>query len=136
MKPSNFLPTVLACAAVAASALAFAASAQPAQHSGMAHSANAHGGASPSPSTQAFQQSGEKMMQGMGQPYTGDADKDFVAQMVAHHEGAVDMAKIQLKYGKDPELKKLAGDIIKAQQQEIAFMKKWQARHGVKTGAK
>ena len=61
--------------------------------------------------------------------YTGDADKDFVAGMIPHHQGAVDMAKVELQYGKDPQLKKLARDIIKSQDEQIAFMKSWQAKH-------
>ena len=72
------------------------------------------------------------MMKDMSRPYSGNADKDFVAHMIPHHEGAVDMAEVQLKYGKDPELRKMAQEIIKAQKKEVAFMKKWQASHGVK----
>ncbi|APW37065.1 DUF305 domain-containing protein [Rhodoferax koreense] len=85
-----------------------------------------------SPSTKAFQASDEKMMKDMGVAYTGDADRDFVSHMIPHHEGAVAMAQVQLKYGKDPELRKMAQDIVKAQETEIAFMKKWQAKKGVK----
>jgi uncharacterized protein (DUF305 family) len=84
-------------------------------------------------STPAFKAADDKMMQGMSAPaYTGDADKDFVAHMIPHHQGAVEMAQVELKYGKDPELKRLARNIIKAQHDEIAFMKRWQAQHGVK----
>jgi hypothetical protein len=133
MKDANFFRTVCVCSGIALSALSFSAGAQPAgsmpaDHSGMSHAADAKA----SPSTKAFQQGGEKMMKDMDAPYTGDADKDFVAHMIPHHAGAVSMAEVQLKYGKDPELRKMARDIIKAQQKEIAFMKKWQARHGVK----
>jgi uncharacterized protein (DUF305 family) len=60
---------------------------------------------------------------------TGNADQDFVAMIIPHHRGAVDMAKVELKYGKAPELKKLAQDIIKAQDDEIKFMLDWQAKH-------
>lgn len=60
---------------------------------------------------------------------TGDADVDFVQGMIPHHQGAVDMAKILLEKGKDPELKKMAKDIIVAQEKEIAFMKGWLANH-------
>ena len=56
---------------------------------------------------------------------TGNPDKDFVLNMLPHHEGAVAMAKVELEHGKDPELRKLAEDIIKAQDKEIAFMKEW-----------
>ncbi len=69
------------------------------------------------------------MMQDMSGPYSGDADHDFVSHMIPHHQGAVSMAQVELKYGKDPELRKLARDIIKAQNEEIAFMQQWQAKH-------
>lgn len=82
-----------------------------------------------SASTQAFKGADQKMMKNMDAPYTGDADKDFVAHMIPHHQGAIDMAKVELKYGKDPELKRLANNIVKAQRDEIAFMKRWQSKH-------
>lgn len=60
-----------------------------------------------------------------------DADTAFAAGMLPHHEGAVEMAKIQLKYGKDPVLKKLAQEIIQAQESEINLMKEWLKKHNV-----
>lgn len=62
------------------------------------------------------------MMEGV---MDSDPDAAFVKGMIPHHKGAVEMAEIQLKYGKDPELKKLARDIIAAQDREIEFMEKW-----------
>jgi uncharacterized protein (DUF305 family) len=59
---------------------------------------------------------------------TGDPDRDFVAMMIPHHQGAVDMAKTELQYGKDPALRKLARTIVAAQQKEIAQMTRWQTR--------
>lgn len=58
-----------------------------------------------------------------------DADIAFAASMLPHHEGAVKMAEVELKYGKDPELRELAKNIIKAQESEIEFMKKWLEKH-------
>ncbi|WP_277188860.1 DUF305 domain-containing protein [Caballeronia sp. BR00000012568055] len=85
---------------------------------------------SDSASTAAFQAADHSMMSGMSSiQYTGDADRDFVAHMIPHHEGAVEMAKVELKYGKDAKLRKLAKDIIAAQDKEIAFMKQWLAAH-------
>lgn len=131
MHPLNLFHAAALGGALALSALAFTANAQmPAGHAGMSHAAGAE--TSASPSTRAFQASGEEMMQGMNTPYTGNADQDFAAQMITHHQGAVSMARVELEFGKDPEMRKLARDIIKAQKQEIAFMKKWQAKHGVK----
>ena len=71
-----------------------------------------------------------KMMESMkmGMKMTGDADKDFVMMMLPHHQGAIDMAKVELEYGKDPMLKKMAGEIIAAQQKEIDAMKMWQSK--------
>ena len=69
------------------------------------------------------------MHQGMMIPYVNDADIDFVQGMIPHHQGAIDMAKVQLKYGKDPELRKLSEGIIAAQEKEIAQMKQWLMDH-------
>jgi uncharacterized protein (DUF305 family) len=62
-------------------------------------------------------------------PMTGNADQDFAAMMIPHHQGAMAMAKTELAYGKDPELRRLAQNIIAAQNQEIAQMHSWQKSH-------
>ena len=82
------------------------------------------------PASQAFGAAMTKMDESMNITYTGDADRDFVAGMIPHHQGAIDMAKVELQYGKDASLRKLARNIVAAQQREIAVMKKWQERHG------
>jgi uncharacterized protein (DUF305 family) len=68
----------------------------------------------------------EKMMAAVKEP---DPDKAFAKGMIAHHEGAIDMAETELKYGKDPEMRKLAEEIIKAQKGEIDQMNKWLDNH-------
>jgi uncharacterized protein (DUF305 family) len=65
----------------------------------------------------------KKMMADMTIAPTGDIDRDFVAMMVPHHQGAIDMALIILRFGKSEQLKRLAQEIIVTQQQEIAAMK-------------
>ena len=80
-------------------------------------------------STTAYRTAMTKMDQGMAITYSGDADKDFVAGMIPHHQGAIDMAQVELQYGTDPHLRKLANDVVAAQRKEIAFMKSWQAKH-------
>ena len=57
-----------------------------------------------------------------------DPDRAFAKGMTAHHQGAIDMAKTELKYGKDPDMRALAADIIKAQQPEIDRMQNWLKR--------
>ena len=58
-------------------------------------------------------------------PRMGDPDRDFVTLMIPHHQGAIDMAKTQLLYGKDPQMRRLAQEIITDQQSEMALMHLW-----------
>ena len=85
---------------------------------------------SDSPSSRAFEEANRRMHQGMDIAFSGDADLDFARGMLPHHQGAVEMAKVELEHGKDPELRKLAQDIVKAQESEIAFLKSWLEKHG------
>ncbi|TWD51111.1 DUF305 family protein family protein [Agrobacterium vitis] len=95
----------------------------------MAAGAKSHG-KSDSPSTAAFMEANAKMHKAMSIPMTGNADVDFVRGMIGHHQGAIDMARIELQYGKDEKIRKLAEEIIKAQEGEIAMMKAWLKAHG------
>ena len=65
----------------------------------------------------------------MGAPMTGNPDQDLVAMMMPHHQGAIDMARIYLRDGKDPEIRRMAQKIITDQEKEIAEFKAWQAKH-------
>src|SRR4029077_10056447 len=64
-----------------------------------------------------------KMMSSMALKPTGDVDRDFVAMMVPHHQGAIEMAVAVLRYGHNEQLKRLAQEIIVTQQEEIAAMR-------------
>ncbi|WP_428977765.1 CopM family metallochaperone [Lichenibacterium minor] len=96
----------------------------------MDHGAMAPAATARTPADKAFAASNEEMMKGMEVKPSGDPDRDFVAMMLPHHRGAVEMAKVELQYGKDPELRKLAADIVKAQAVEIAQMQAWQGKRG------
>lgn len=65
----------------------------------------------------------KKMMGDMSVKPTGDVDADFVAMMVPHHQGAIDMALAVLRHGRNPQIRRLAQEIIVTQQQEIAVMR-------------
>lgn len=82
-----------------------------------------------SPATAAYKQAMQKMMSAADAPYSGDPDRDFVAGMLPHHNAAVEMARIEMQYGHDPELKQLAHDIIVSQNKEIVFMRRWMIQH-------
>lgn len=81
---------------------------------------------SDSASTKGYKAAMMKMMDGMPMmKFTGDADLDFMIHMRPHHQLAVDMAKVDLANGKDAEVKKLAQDIITAQEKEIGTINAW-----------
>lgn len=83
-----------------------------------------------SPATTDFMKAMTKMHKPM---MDGIMDKDvdvaFVKGMMPHHQGAIDMAEIELKYSKNPKLRKLAEEIIANQKKEIKFMQEWLAEH-------
>ncbi len=87
-----------------------------------------------SPGSKALEKANADMHVAMAVEMTGDVDVDFVRSMIPHHQGAVEMAKIVLEYGKDPEIRKLAEDIVKAQEAEIAFMNGWLEKNGASSG--
>jgi uncharacterized protein (DUF305 family) len=65
-----------------------------------------------------------RMDKDMSIAHTGDPDRDFAAMMIPHHQGAIDMAKAELQYGRNPVLRRLAEGIIVEQQQEIELMRR------------
>ena len=115
-------------AATTALTLAAAQAQQPAMdHSKMGHGAPS---ANASASTKAFEAANARMHKDMAIAFSGDADVDFIRGMIPHHQGAIDMAKVVLAHGKDAETRKLAGEIIAAQEKEIAMMQEWLKKRG------
>ena len=96
------------------------------QHGGMSAQPKGDTG----PSSLAFHGINAKMHTAMDIAFTGNADVDFVKGMIPHHAGAVDMARTVLAFSKDPEIRKLAEEVIKAQESEIALMQGWLKKNG------
>lgn len=84
--------------------------------------------ANATPSTNGYQTAMTGMMKGMMVAPTGKPDLDFMQGMIPHHQGAIDMAKVVLQFGKDPEVKTFAENVVKAQEGEITFMNAWLAK--------
>ena len=104
----------------------------PAQSEEMKHDMSGMAMGAESPSAAGYKAAMDKMHADMMVEYTGDPDVDFVQGMIPHHQGAIDMAKVVLANGKDPEIRKLAEGVVKAQEAEIKEMQAWLAAHPAK----
>lgn len=98
-----------------------------AQHPHHGHGA-APAAAPETASTREFRAANDRMHRDMAITFTGNADRDFAAGMIPHHQGAIDMARVVLRHGRDPEMRALAESIIRAQEAEIAQLRGFLAR--------
>ena len=96
---------------------------------GTEHAASAAPGAPGSLATQAYRAANLAMHSAMDIEFSDNADIDFARGMIGHHQGAIDMARILLEHGEDPDLRQLAEEVIEAQEAEIAFLHQWIAEH-------
>lgn len=83
-----------------------------------------------SASSRAFAEANARMHEAMDIGYSGDADVDFVRGMIAHHVGAIEMARVVIEHGEDPEIRALAEEIIEAQEAEVEMMEGWLEERG------
>lgn len=119
---------VIAMPAVAALAFALGGPAAAQDHS--AHGAMKMGAGDDNPAVAANKQAMDKMHAAMSaMEYSGDADIDFARGMIPHHQAAIDMAQIVIEHGKDPEIRKLAEEIVAAQEAEIKQLEAWLEKH-------
>lgn len=125
--PMKCLPILVLFAACGTAPLALADGAHHHDHGAAA----APGKETETPATRAFREADARMHGEMAIRYTGDVDVDFVKGMIPHHRGAVAMAKVALEHSKNPEIRKLAEEIVRSQDGEIAWMEKFLKDRGV-----
>ena len=137
MKPNTIL-VALAVAALPALAIAQGGHSGHGSHTPASGGHGGHGShaAAPAsqadtPATKAYREANAKMHKEMDIRFTNDADADFIRAMIPHHQGAIDMAKVVLQHGKDEQTKKLAADVIREQEREIAEMREWLKKRGM-----
>jgi uncharacterized protein (DUF305 family) len=99
-----------------------------AQQGHQGHGAPAARAATDAAATREFRAANDRMHRDMAIRFTGNADRDFAAGMIPHHQGAIDMANVVLRHGSDPEMRALAQSIIRAQEAEIAQLRAFLAR--------
>lgn len=119
-----FVPFVAAAFIIAAPVAVLA------QEGHGAHGATAPSDGANAPASQAYKAAMDEMHAAMSaQQYTGDADVDFAVGMIPHHQAAIDMAKTVLEHGKDAEIRKLAEEVVAAQEREIRQLEDWLKAH-------
>lgn len=87
-----------------------------------------------SPGSKALEEANARMHHAMAIEFSGDVDVDFARSMIPHHQGAIDMAKAVIEHGSDPDIRKLAEEVVAAQEAEITFMREWLAKKGIRDG--
>ena len=126
--PALLLGTVLVAGGLGYAQSQAGADQGPADHAAMGHEVEAT--ASGNPVVAAYVAANDRMHRDMAIAFTGDADVDFVRGMIPHHQGAIDMARVVLAHGSDPQIRAVAEEVIAAQDAEIAMMRDWLAARG------